>query len=112
MQVAVAGLLDYSQYIVSGLLALPTLAFAWHALITRRSYAGEPPLESGWIPWLGVGLQMRTMEQFVLKNYKKYGLTFAAYAAGQRFVFSEDLAVHKQVVMSKVCNPFTHTARR
>jgi hypothetical protein len=55
---------------------------------------------------------MRTMEQFVLKNYKKYGLTFAAYAAGQRFVFSEDLAVHKQVVMSKVCNPFTHTARR
>ncbi|KAJ7905823.1 cytochrome P450 [Mycena olivaceomarginata] len=101
MQVAVAGLLDYSQYIVSGLLALPTLAFAWHALITRRSYAGEPPLESGWIPWLGVGLQMRTMEQFVLKNYKKYGLTFAAYAAGQRFVFSEDLAVHKQVVMSK-----------
>jgi len=97
----VAAVFDYSQYIVSALLALPTLAFAWHALITRRSYAGEPPLEGGWIPWLGVGLQMRTMEQFVLQNYKKYGLTFAAYAAGQRFVFSEDLAVHKQVVMSK-----------
>jgi hypothetical protein len=44
---------------------------------------------------------MRKMEKFALANYKKHGLTFAAYAAGQRFVFSEDLAVHRSVVSSK-----------
>ncbi|KAJ7102568.1 cytochrome P450 [Mycena belliarum] len=91
----------YSQYLASSLIALPALAFGWHILISRRWYAGEPSLEAGWIPWLGVGLQMRKMEEFALKNYKKHGRTFAAYAAGQRFVFSEDLAVHKEVVTSK-----------
>jgi hypothetical protein len=92
---------EYSPYAVSALLAIPSFAFAWHILVTRRSYADEPPLEAGWIPWLGAGLQMRKMEKFALANYKKHGLTFAAYAAGQRFVFSEDLAVHRSVVSSK-----------
>lgn len=92
---------EYSPYAVSVLLAIPSFAFAWHVLVTRRSYADEPPLEAGWIPWLGAGLQMRKMEKFALTNYKKHGLTFAAYAAGQRFVFSEDLAVHRSVVSSK-----------
>ncbi|KAJ7907475.1 cytochrome P450 [Mycena leptocephala] len=62
---------EYSPYAVSALLAIPSFAFAWHIL------------------------------KFALANYKKHGLTFAAYAAGQRFVFSEDLAVHRSVVSSK-----------
>jgi hypothetical protein len=92
---------EYSPYAISALLAIPSLAFAWHVLITRRSYADEPGLEAGWIPWLGAGLQMRKMEKFALTGYKKHGLTFAAYAAGQRFIFSEDLAIHRSVVSSK-----------
>jgi hypothetical protein len=92
---------EYSPYAISALLAIPSFAFAWHVLVARRSYADEPPLEAGWIPWLGAGLQMRQMEKFALANYRKHGLTFAAYAAGQRFVFSEDLAVHRSVVSSK-----------
>ncbi|KAK7046569.1 cytochrome P450 [Favolaschia claudopus] len=92
---------QYSQYAASALLAIPTLAFAWHALVVRRTYEDEPPLVAGWIPWLGAGLQMRDMEKFAVKNYKRHGHTFTAYAAGRRFVFSQDLAVHKSVVGSK-----------
>jgi hypothetical protein len=95
------GFREYSPYAVSALLAIPSFAFAWHVLVTRRSYEDEPPLEAGWIPWLGAGLQMRKMEKFALANYKKHGHTFAAYAAGQRFIFSEDLAIHKSVVSNK-----------
>ncbi|KAF8156354.1 cytochrome P450 [Mycena galopus ATCC 62051] len=69
--------------------------------MTLADYLDEPPLEAGWIPWLGAGLQMRKMEEFAVAGYKKHGHTFAAYAAGQRFVFSEDLAVHRSVVTSK-----------
>ncbi|KAK7042285.1 cytochrome P450 [Favolaschia claudopus] len=92
---------DYTQYAGSALIAIPTLAFAWHALVTRRTYADEPPLEAGWIPWLGAGLQMRDLEKFAVEGYKKHGLTFTAYAGGRRMVFSEDLAVHRSVVSSK-----------
>ncbi|KAF7309059.1 Cytochrome P450 [Mycena kentingensis (nom. inval.)] len=92
---------EWPTYALTVLLGLPTLAVVYHALIHRRAYADEPPLEAGWIPWLGAGLKMRNMERFAVEGYEKHGHTFAAYAAGRRFVFSEDLAVHKAVVAGK-----------
>jgi hypothetical protein len=64
----------------------------------RRS--SEPPLIAGFLPWLGVGLDMRNMENFLPRNFAKYGLTFTAYAAGKRLVFTKDLAVVQHMVKS------------
>jgi hypothetical protein len=66
----------------------------------QRPGADEPPLEAGFLPWLGVGLEMRDMEAFLKRNFAKHGPTFTAYAAGKRLVFTKDIAVIQHIVKS------------
>jgi hypothetical protein len=66
----------------------------------QRPKAAEPPLVAGFLPWLGVGLDMRDMETFLKRNFAKHGLTFTAYAAGKRLVFTKDIAIVQHMVKS------------
>ena len=66
----------------------------------QRPGADEPPLVAGFLPWLGVGLEMRDMEVFLKRNFAKHGPTFTAYAAGKRLVFTKDITVVQHIVKS------------
>jgi len=79
------------------LAAALTLLFAPSRLY-QRPKAGEPPLTAGFLPWLGVGLSMRDMDNFLRRNFAKYGPTFTAYAAGKRLVFTKDVVLVRHMV--------------
>jgi hypothetical protein len=64
----------------------------------QRPKAGEPPLTAGFLPWLGVGLSMRDMDNFLRRNFAKHGLTFTAYATGKRLVFTKDVVLVRHMV--------------
>src|ERR1700691_4100609 len=84
-----------AAFLVTGL----ALLFAPNRLY-QRPKAGEPPLVAGFLPWLGVGLDMRNMEIFLKRNFAKHGLTFTAYAAGKRLVFTKDIVIVQHIVKS------------
>jgi len=88
-------IIGITAFLVIGLMIL----FAPNRLYQRRM-AGEPPLVAGFLPWLGVGLDMRNMKTFLRRNFANHGFTFTAYAAGKRLVFTKDLAVVRHMVKS------------
>ncbi|ORY35250.1 cytochrome P450 [Rhizoclosmatium globosum] len=81
------------------LITLACLLVAWHFITLARKTskrskgASEPPVEYGWIPFIGMGLNYildtkRTLD----KMNKKYGDCFTLYMGGQRVTFIMDHA--------------------
>ncbi|KZP27782.1 cytochrome P450 [Athelia psychrophila] len=85
-----------THLIVGAAALLLVLLFAPNTIFQRPT-GNEPPLEAGFLPWLGVGLQMRDIETFITRNFAKHGDTFTAYAAGKRFVFTKDIVTIKHI---------------
>ncbi|MBN3304773.1 CP7A1 monooxygenase, partial [Amia calva] len=51
----------------------------------------EPPLENGWIPFLGIALEFRKNPlEFLRRKQRKYGDTFTCKMAGSYFTFIMD----------------------
>ena len=91
--------LDPAQLFLAGAVLLLALLCAPNRLF-QRPKANEPPLEAGFLPWLGVGLQMRDMDAFMKRSFAKHGDTFTAYAAGKRLVFTKDIVTMKHVAQN------------
>jgi cytochrome P450 len=90
----------------SPVLAAPLLlpALYWGALKTvngtRRS--GEPPLVSGAVPYLGVGVPFgKDALTFLRKCREKHGPVFTIYVAGQRMTFVLDPFSYQSVLKAK-----------
>lgn len=91
-------MLDYNNtHLIVGAAALLLVLLFAPNTIFQRPTGNEPPLEAGFLPWLGVGLQMRDIETFITRNFAKHGDTFTAYAAGKRFVFTKDIVTIKHI---------------
>uniref|UniRef100_A0A8B9K7L4 Cytochrome P450, family 7, subfamily A, polypeptide 1 n=1 Tax=Astyanax mexicanus TaxID=7994 RepID=A0A8B9K7L4_ASTMX len=67
----------------------------WLFLGIRRREPGEPPVENGWIPYLGCALQFGANPlEFLRSRQKKYGHIFTCKIAGQYVHF--------------LCDPFSY----
>jgi hypothetical protein len=77
----------------------------------QRPKTGEPPLVAGFLPWLGVGLELRDMEAFLKRNFAKHGFTFTAYAAGKRLVFTKDIVIVQHMLKSSAFSEFPVVVR-
>ncbi|XP_008106726.2 cytochrome P450 7B1 [Anolis carolinensis] len=72
------------------LATLLALGALWH-FCRRRRRPGEPPLEAGWIPFLGEALNFRKdATSFLLSLQKKHGDVFTIYLAGKYITFILD----------------------
>ncbi|XP_030070902.1 cytochrome P450 7B1 [Microcaecilia unicolor] len=83
------------QYLLQILLSLVTVAlllvaaFLFHG--KRRRRQGEPPVESGWIPYLGLLLEYsRDPLRFLLSRQQKHGNIFTVKIAGKYITFLMD----------------------
>ncbi|KAL2098340.1 hypothetical protein ACEWY4_007547 [Coilia grayii] len=69
----------------------------WLVLGIRRRQSGEPPVENGWIPYLGCALQFGGNPlEFLRSRQKKYGHIFTCKIAGEYVHF--------------LCDPFSYHA--
>lgn len=69
----------------------------WLITGVRRRQPGEPPMENGWIPYLGCALQFGANPlEFLRSRQKKYGHIFTCKIAGQYVHF--------------LCDPFSYHA--
>ncbi|XP_063076159.1 cytochrome P450 7A1 [Engraulis encrasicolus] len=69
----------------------------WLVLGIRRRQPGEPPVENGWIPYLGCALQFGANPlEFLRSRQKKYGHIFTCKIAGDYVHF--------------LCDPFSYHA--
>ncbi|XP_051054331.1 cytochrome P450 7B1 [Phodopus roborovskii] len=82
----------------TGLLALPGLLFTatllllvLHLLTQRTRRPGEPPLIKGWLPYLGVALELRKNPLLFMKSLqRKHGDTFTILLSGRYLTFILD----------------------
>ncbi|XP_042187947.1 cytochrome P450 7B1 isoform X1 [Callorhinchus milii] len=65
----------------------------------RRRRDGEPPLEQGWIPYLGLALEFtRDPQAFLLSCQQKNGDIFTVYLAGKYVTFILDPFLYQFVI--------------
>nr|XP_015208874.1 PREDICTED: cholesterol 7-alpha-monooxygenase-like isoform X1 [Lepisosteus oculatus] len=70
---------------------LLSIILTWFTLCVRKRQVGEPPLENGWIPFLGVALEFRQNPlEFLRSKQRKYGDSFTCKIAGNFFTFIMD----------------------
>ncbi|XP_072110789.1 cytochrome P450 7A1-like [Mobula birostris] len=77
---------------------LAALSLVWFLLLRRRR-EGEPPVENGWIPYLGCALPFSANPLKFLQTYqKKYGNTFTCKIAGNFITFITDPFSYSSVI--------------
>lgn len=82
--------------LVTSLLA--ALLLVWF-LLSRRRREGEPPVENGWIPYLGCALKFSANPlKFLQTCQKKYGNVFTCKIAGNFFTFITDPFSYSSVI--------------
>jgi hypothetical protein len=70
------------------LAALAAALVLWRAARLARRRSGEPPLEAGWLPWLGVGRRFGTDALGLLNECRaRHGPCFTLLVAGTRMTF-------------------------
>ncbi|XP_077208410.1 cytochrome P450 7B1 [Paroedura picta] len=88
------GLLEALGLALGTVLALCALSL----LGRRRRKPGEPPLVSGWIPFLGKALDFRKdPSKFLLSLQQKYGDIFTVHIAGRYITFIMDPLMYSSV---------------
>ncbi|XP_006140925.1 cholesterol 7-alpha-monooxygenase [Tupaia chinensis] len=75
----------------------------WLILGKRRRQVGEPPLENGWIPYLGCALQFGANPlEFLRANQRKHGHVFTCNLMGKYVHFiTNPLSYHKVLCHGK-----------
>ncbi|KAK1172823.1 cytochrome P450 7A1-like [Acipenser oxyrinchus oxyrinchus] len=78
--------------LVMGVLTvLLAILAAWFLFFTRRRREDEPPLENGWLPYLGLAFQFGSNPlEFLRSRQKKYGDAVTCKIAGSYFTFILD----------------------
>lgn len=68
----------------------------------RRLRPGEPPLEQGWIPFIGKAIEFgQNSSGFIVSCQKKLGDVFTVYVAGKYITFILDPFLHQYVHLNK-----------
>ncbi|XP_069477216.1 cytochrome P450 7B1 isoform X2 [Ambystoma mexicanum] len=79
-------------------LGAAVLLLCWWLRSGRRRRVGEPPLESGWIPYLGLALQYRKDPLHFLQSLqKKHGDIFTVKILGKYMTFIMDPCQYQHV---------------
>ncbi|XP_053571050.1 cytochrome P450 7B1 [Bombina bombina] len=75
------------------------LLILWFLLNRRRRRSGEPPLENGWIPFLGLAFEYKKDPlKFLYSKQQKYGNTFTVHVAGRYITFIMDPSQFQNVI--------------
>lgn len=76
--------------IISSISTIILLAYGYHICFIKSS-PSEPPLIKGYIPFLGVALQVSISPEKCFNNWKeRYGQIYTIYAAGKRITILSD----------------------
>ncbi|XP_069777538.1 cytochrome P450 7A1-like [Narcine bancroftii] len=85
---------DLSVLIAS---CLAALSLVWFLLLRRRK-EGEPPVENGWIPYVGCALEFGSNPLKFLKTHqKKYGDIFTCKISGNFMTFITDPSLYNSI---------------
>lgn len=92
-----AAMLDILLYTVTGLVLGGLLLLL--LLPRRQRREGEPPLENGWIPFIGLAYEFhKNALEFLISRQQKYGDIFTVHVAGKYITFIMDSTQFQYVI--------------
>ncbi|KAM4704851.1 cytochrome P450 7B1 isoform 2-T2 [Rhinophrynus dorsalis] len=84
---------------INGLLLSIVCLLLFLFSLKRRRRAGEPPLENGWIPYVGLALKFhKDPLQFLMSQKKRHGDIFTVCLAGKYITFIMDSTQFHHVI--------------
>ncbi|XP_039610486.1 cytochrome P450 7A1-like [Polypterus senegalus] len=84
---------------VSLFFTLIVIVICFLFLTKRKRLDGEPPIENGWLPFIGVALQFqRNPLEFLTSRKRRYGDVFTCRIAGKYFTFILDPFSYNNVI--------------
>ncbi|XP_075069679.1 cytochrome P450 7B1 isoform X2 [Mixophyes fleayi] len=90
-------MIDALQFVIAAGLLLITISLFWSTLRRRRD--GEPPLDNGWLPFLGLAYQFRKNPlKLLISQQEKHGDIFTVCLAGRYITFFMDPTQFQYVI--------------